>query len=206
MVRDEVFQCLVGFVLQLMLLVDRHVLGDPNEECVHASFDLDSNEVGIQRVFAVNLHALVRQLPILSSPVAGLHIGSGFRLGLGLGHTVPERGSGLPGVALLHGGRVLLLEPDACVFAERRERSVVLGLIRRILHILCHQFRIEVQMQAEAIAGFVVDRRQGGNDCVTAVLAPRLVDGIVLPVHAEIQPLDRNGRNLGLVSLLLLSH
>ena len=66
------------------------------------------------------------------------------------------------------------------MLAKRRENGVVLGLIRGLLHILGHQLRIEVQVQAEAVAGLIVDGRDGGDDGVESVLALDPVDGVVL--------------------------
>ena len=145
----------------------------------------------------MDLHALARQLLILARAVSCLHVGTGLRLGVGLGHTVPKRCGCLPGVAPFHGGHVVLFKPDAGMLAKRREHGVVLGFIRGLLHLLGHQLRIEVQVQAEAIACFVVDGRDGGDDGVASVLALGPVDGVVLPVHAKIQPLDRHAGQFG---------
>ena len=84
------------------------------------------------------------------------------------------------------------------MLAKRWEYCVILGIKGRLLHLVGHEVRIEVQVQPKAVARFVVDRRDCGDDGIAAILALGPVDGVVLPVHAQIQAADGHAGEFGL--------
>lgn len=91
-----------------------------------------------------------------------------------------------------------MFKPDAGMLAKRWEYGVVLGVVGGLLHLVGHEVRVGVQVQAKAVAGFIVDRRDGGDDGIAAILALGPIYGVVLPVHAQIQAADGHGGELGL--------